>query len=112
MRVSILNADERVKPEMTASVTFQEIRATATRSQPEANPAPIVLIPKRTVRGQSGASVVWVVTNGTATRRPVTLGRERLDQMEVRSGVVPGEALILNPPDGLTDRGPVRVKAK
>ena len=34
----------------------------------------------------------------------MTLGAERLDQVEVRSGVVPGEAVILNPPAGLTDR--------
>ena len=117
VRVTILNADEHVKPEMTASVTFQEIRANGVRrgsgpgSDPRLTPAaPIVLIPKRTVSEQAGQSVVWVVTNGTAGRRPVTLGRERLDQVEVRSGVVPGEALILNPPAGLTDRGPVRLK--
>ena len=30
--------------------------------------------------------------------------------IEVRSGVVPGEALILNPPTGLTDGMLVRVK--
>ena len=42
----------------------------------------------------------------------MTLGRERLDQVEVRSGVVPGEAMILNPPAALADRGPVRVKGK
>ena len=40
----------------------------------------------------------------------MTLGAERLDQVEVRSGLAPGEAVILNPPAGLTDRGRVRVK--
>jgi hypothetical protein len=40
------------------------------------------------------------------------LGRERLDQVEVQSGVAPGEALVLNPQPGLTDRGPVRLKGK
>ena len=118
VRVSILNADEHVKPEMTASVTFQEKRAIGvghpsdTRLTPAAAAAPIVLIPRRTVTEQGGTSIVWVVTGGTASRRPVVLGRERLDQVEVRSGVVPGEALILNPPAGLTDRGRVRLKGK
>ena len=74
--------------------------------------APIVLIPKRTLTEQGGQPAVWVVTGGTAARRAVKLGRERLDQVEVASGVVPGEALILNPPPTLTDRGPVRVKGK
>jgi RND family efflux transporter MFP subunit len=115
VRVTILNADEHVKPEMTASVTFQENRANGVGpgSDPGPDPGlktPIVVIPKRTIIEQGGQSFVWVVTGGTAIRRPVTLGRDRLDQVEVRTGVVPGDALILNPPQALTDRGPVRVK--
>jgi HlyD family secretion protein len=123
VRVTILNADAHVKPEMTASVTFQEKRATGARSASDArqvgtgsaaggNEAPIVLIPKRTLAEQNGNPVVWVVTGTTAVRRPVVLGRERLDQVEVRGGVVPGEALVLNPPATLTDRAVVRLKGK
>jgi RND family efflux transporter MFP subunit len=116
VRVTILNADAHVKPEMTASVTFQEKRA-AEASRAAADPAPqpaapVVLIPKRTITEQGGQPAVWVVTGGTAARRAVKLGRERLDQVEVAGGVVPGEALILNPPSTLTDRGPVRIKGK
>jgi len=121
VRVSILNPDQHVKPEMTASVTFQEKRASAigstsgarqlsTGSASDGNRPPIVLVPRRAIAEQNGQPFVWVVTAGSATRRPVTLGAERLDQIEVRSGVVPGEALILNPPAGLTDRMLVRVK--
>src|SRR4051812_15746652 len=114
VRVTIVNADVHVKPEMTASVTFQEIRkADATPAADAAAPAaPIVLIPKRTVTDQNGGAMVWVVTGTTASQRPVVLGRDRLDQVEVKSGVAAGEALILNPPAGLTDRGPVRLKGK
>jgi len=115
VRVTILEADAHVKPEMSASVTFQEKRkaeASAASDLPAAPAAPIVLIPKRTLTDQNGAPVVWVVTGMTAARRVVTLGRERLDQVEVRSGVAPGEALILNPSSTLIDRGPVRVKGK
>jgi RND family efflux transporter MFP subunit len=116
VRVTILDADAHVKPEMSASVTFQEKRkadaSAAASDLPAAPAAPIVLIPKRTLAEQNGASVVWVVTGTTAARRIVTLGRERLDQVEVRSGVAAGEALILNPTSTLADRGPVRVKGK
>jgi hypothetical protein len=121
VRVSILNPDVHVKPEMSASVTFQEKRANTIRSTSDAdqvaigsasgaNQAPIVLVPRRTIAEQNGQSFVWVVTGGAAMRRPVTLGAQRLDQVEVRSGVVPGETLIVNPPAGLTDRTLVRVK--
>jgi len=115
VRVTILNADVHVKPEMTASVTFQEPRKAEADPRPQtagAPAAPIVLIPKRTITEQNGAPVVWVVSGGKSARRSIVLGRERLDQVEVQSGVAPGEALVLNPPAGLTDRGPVRLKGK
>jgi RND family efflux transporter MFP subunit len=117
VRVSILNADGHVKPEMTASVTFQEPGSDRGRGKGGAGTGstafatpPVVLLPKRAVTEQNGQSIVWVVTGGTAVRRPITLGTQRLDQVEVKSGAVPGETVILNPPSGLTDRGIVRVK--
>jgi RND family efflux transporter MFP subunit len=116
VRVTILNADAHVKPEMTASVTFQEAHAPtdaghgATNAAAQVRPAPIVLVPKRAVTERDGQSHVWVVTGGSAVRRPVTLGADRLDQIEVRSGVMRGDAVILNPPAGLADRALVRVK--
>ncbi len=116
VRVSILNPDAHVKPEMTASVTFQEPGAargrsgTATESGSSAAAPPVVLAPKRAIIQQGGASVVWVVSNGSSVRRVVALGSERIDQIEIKSGVVPGEVVVLNPPAGLTDRGIVRVK--
>ncbi len=109
VRVSILNPDAHVKPEMTASVTFQE---------PGAKPAPdgarhvpgTVLIPKRAVTEMRGQPAVWVVSHGTASHRTVILGADRLDQVEVKSGVMSGDTVILNPPPALTDGALVRVK--
>jgi RND family efflux transporter MFP subunit len=111
VRVSILNPDVHVKPEMTASVTFQEIKTDApVRGGAAAPSAPTVLIPKRAVLEQNGATYVWVVAGGTASRRAVMLGPERIDQVEVRSGVIAGEALIVNAPAGLTNGSPIKTK--
>jgi HlyD family secretion protein len=144
VRVSILDADADVKPEMTASVTFEEplpvqgrgpagrgrpapgsgqtgaatpgqggTAATdqiMARGAPHATEGPIVLVPKRAVTEREGQSVVWVVTSGRASRRVVVLGPDRIDQVEVRSGLSPGEGVVLNPPADLTDGGRVRVK--
>ena len=142
VRVTILNADERVKPEMTASVTFQEPPASTGNGraggrvardkssagqgaldkssagrgplgQSRSDPVdPIVLVPKRVVSEDNGQSVVWVVAGTKAKRRAVSLGADRLDQIEVKSGVAPGEILIVNAPAGLTDGALVRVKVK
>ena len=114
VRVTILDADAHVKPEMTASVTFQEPNrenhAIGGRGRDGGGTEVIVLIPRKAVGEQNGQAFVWIVNNGTASRRSVTLGADRLDQVEVKSGVVAGDALILNPPAGLTDRALVRVK--
>jgi HlyD family secretion protein len=116
VRVSILNADAHVKPEMTASVTFQEpARPSAGADSPAAStrPAlPAALVPKRAVTDQGAGPAVWVVTSGTASRRPVVLGADRIDQVEVRTGLAPGETVILNAPAGLTDRQRVRIKGQ
>jgi RND family efflux transporter MFP subunit len=114
VRVTILDADAHVKPEMTASVTFLEAaRASRTQAAAGAAPAPpMVLVPKRAVSEQDGRTSVWVVNGPTASRRTVVVGSDRLEQVEVRSGLAPGEAVVLNPPATLVDRGPVRIKGK
>jgi RND family efflux transporter MFP subunit len=112
VRVSIVNADARVKPEMTASVTFQEPQSAAASKAQTPAAAATILVPKRAVAQQDGRAAVWIVRDSIATRRPITLGRERLDQIEVASGALPGETVILAPPPGLTDRTLVRIKGK
>jgi HlyD family secretion protein len=111
VRVSILDPDERVKPEMSASVTFQEPHAARGERSADPTPAaPIVLIPRRAVVEYGGQPSVWIVNGAAASRRTVALGPERLDQVEVRSGVVSGETVIVNPPATLSDRSRVRLK--
>jgi RND family efflux transporter MFP subunit len=110
VRVSILDADQRVKPEMSASVTFQEPHADGPAKAADPAPPRPVLIPKRAVTEQNGQAAVWVVAGRTASRRPIVVGPERIDQIEVRSGLAPGEAVVLNPPTTLTNGGRVRMK--
>jgi len=114
VRVTILNADVHVKPEMTASVTFQEhskdLKGQGKGQATSPAGPPVVLVPKRAMTEQNSQPFVWVVADGTASRRAVVRGADRLDQVEVRSGVSVGEAVILNPPPALTDHGLVKIK--
>lgn len=112
VRVTILDADQFVKPEMTASVTFQEPKPAGDPAGQPAPEAPVILVLKRAVQDQNGQTVVWVVNQRTVKRRTVVLGAERLDQVEVKSGLLPGEAVVLNPPAGLTSDAIVRVKGQ
>jgi HlyD family secretion protein len=111
VRVTILNPSPDVKPELTASVTFQQPQqaraASATANVP---PAPTIVVSKRAVAERGGQKVVFVVNNGLAVMRPVVLGPERLDQIEVKTGLVPGEAVILNAPETVQNGGHVRVR--
>ena len=110
VRVSILEPSADVKPEMTASVTFQEPPSAPAAAALNSGAAPVVVIPKRAVVQRGGQPSVWVVTESIAAARPVTLGTDRLDQVEVKAGLAPGEAVVLNAPATVTDRGRVRVR--
>jgi RND family efflux transporter MFP subunit len=113
VRVTIVNPNANVKPEMTASVTFQQApptRTTDTASAATAPAAPTIVVSKRAVAQRGGQTVVFVVSNGLAVMRPVVLGPERLDQVEVKNGLVPGEAVILNTPETIQHGGHVRVR--
>jgi RND family efflux transporter MFP subunit len=69
-------------------------------------------IPVNTVlfRGQ-GLLVGVVDADGRVHLRPITGGRDFGTQLEVLAGLSPEDALILNPPDSLTDGARVRVIA-
>ena len=74
VRVSILEPSADVKPEMTASVTFQEPPSAPAATALNSGGAPVVVIPKRAVVQRGGQPSVWVVTESIAAVRPVTLG--------------------------------------
>ena len=115
VRVTIVNPSADVKPEMTASVTFQEPPTAARGTETTPGPAgasarPTVVVSKRAIVQRGGQTAVWVVTDGVASARNVALGADRLDQVEVKSGLAPGEAVILNAPAAVVDHGHVRVR--
>lgn len=113
VRVTILDPGAGIKPEMTASVTFQEPppeRAAGETTDAARSGGPAVVVSRRAVVERGGQTSVWIVADGVATLRPVTIGPTRLDQVEVTAGLAPGETVILNAPAGVTDSGRVRVR--
>lgn len=71
----------------------------------------VVLIPAPAVqRGPQGAYVYIVTSNGTATMRPVTLGDTEGSDVQVTSGVAPGDVVITDGQDKLQENAKVEVR--
>ncbi len=103
VKVSILDRDPRILPEMGAKVVF--LRETA-----PANAEPRrVLVPGSAVVRAGGATSVWVIENDRVAARAVSLGTAHGADLEVRDGLTGGESVVLRPPAGLKAGARVRV---
>jgi RND family efflux transporter MFP subunit len=110
VKVTILDKDKDLKPEMSAKVTFLEPEKKEAKAAAES--APVVLVPKEAVATRSGQSVVFLVREGKLVEKPVVLGTERRGQVIVKDGLAGGETLVLSPADGLKNGAAVRVKGQ
>jgi RND family efflux transporter MFP subunit len=107
VKVTILDKDAQLKPEMSAKVTFEEPAKKTTATEPL---APVVVVPKEAVVSRNGKSVVFEVRDGKVRARPVVPGGERQGQVVVREGLAGSETLVVRPPETLKDGDTVRVK--
>jgi RND family efflux transporter MFP subunit len=105
VKVSILDRDRRILPEMGAKVVFLR----------EADAGPVAAAPRRVtvpaaalVSAADGAKV-WVLENGRVAARGVEVGPASGEVVEIRKGLAGGESVVLNPPAGLADGARVRV---
>ena len=55
---------------------------------------------------------MYIAAGDTAARRPVELGYEDADHVEVRSGVEEGDPVIIVGQDGLSDGTPIRILSR
>jgi RND family efflux transporter MFP subunit len=106
VKVSILDRDPRILPEMGARVDF-----VPTDMAPELAAAPRRMnVPLAAVDSTAQGPRVWVLEKDVVHPRPVVLGPRMKDRVEVRSGVSQDESILLGPFDGLSDGLKVRVK--
>jgi HlyD family secretion protein len=107
VKVTILDKDKDMKPEMSAKVTFLEPERT---KAPTAAATPVVLVPRESVVSRGGKPTVFLVREGKAQARTVLLGTERKSQVIVKEGLAGGETLVARPTDDLRDGALVKVK--
>ena len=102
IKVEIENPDSYLRPDMNASVAFQEEKTATANPRPAAQ----VVIPRSAVRDGS----VFIVIGGRALRRQLVLQGAGANELTVSRGLAGGENLITNPPAGLKDGDRVRVR--
>jgi HlyD family secretion protein len=107
VKVTILDKDKDLKPEMSAKVTFLEPEK---KEAAPAAAAPVVLVPRASVVTRDGKPTVFLVREGKAQARAVVLGTDRKDQVIVEEGLAGGETLVVRPKDDLRDGAPVKIK--
>ncbi len=98
VRVGFDQLDPRILPQMAVKVAFREIGAVAATSKGRT-----VIIPRNAVRNQDGRDVVYIIQNGRAERRAVTITRAQDGEVSVTAGVSAGERVAIEAPAGLAD---------
>ena len=91
VKVSILDHDPRILPEMGARVEFLQ----SARQAAGPAPRPRVSVPADAVHSDGAETVVWVVKAGRLERRVVDAGPTSGGMREVRSGLSGGETLLV-----------------
>jgi RND family efflux transporter MFP subunit len=104
VKVSILDVDSRILPEMGATVEFLEQAEDVQPAGPER-----VFVPAAAVLDDAGRQIVWIVSDGRVERREVDAGPVTGERREIRSGVSAGEQVVVAGHEGLEDGSRVRI---
>ena len=108
VKVSILDKDRLIKPEMSCNVTFLEPKKGDQRDPVVMR---IVTAPKDAIVTRNGKQVVYVIENNKAHEVPVTIGNELKGGVIIKSGLAGTESLVNNPPQKVVDGSSVKIKS-
>lgn len=93
------NKDGRLKPGLFATALIQQ-----------GAPSPALTVPESSVETISGTSRVYVVKDGKAEERIVTLGQKVDTRIEIATGLAGGEVVVADPRGRVTDGMAVKSK--
>ncbi len=97
VRIAFDELDPRILPDMGVRVGFRSAEA-----EPEEAPDGLV-VARAAVFEDTGRDLVLLVRDGRVQRRAVRLGDLRGSEVFVLSGLVEGDRVVLDPPEGLGD---------
>ncbi|HET7747720.1 MAG TPA: efflux RND transporter periplasmic adaptor subunit [Vicinamibacteria bacterium] len=107
VKVTILEKDENLRPEMSAKVQFVEAGRPAVAGEA---PRRVVSVPAEAVVQRDGGPVVFEVVEGRARARRIATAGERQGKVIVKDGLVGTETLVARPPQTLKDGDAVKVR--
>jgi RND family efflux transporter MFP subunit len=82
---------ELLKPDMTANVSIRTAQREA------------LVIPNAAIQRDGSERFVWVDKDGTLTRRAITIGTRDTSFTEIRTGIGPGDRVLVGPQPGAAD---------
>ncbi|MBM4187142.1 MAG: efflux RND transporter periplasmic adaptor subunit [Gemmatimonadetes bacterium] len=71
-----------------------------------------VLVPEEAILSLPSGNFIWVAAGDTPERRPVELGTRRPGFVEIRSGIAPGEVVVVAGAERLTPVSKIRVMTR
>jgi RND family efflux transporter MFP subunit len=107
VRIALGEKDARIVPEMGVRVAFLE--SAPEGGTPAAAPRG-ALVPAGALRQDDGKDVLFLLRDGRAERRAVTLGGGLGDSRQVLAGVSAGDSVIVDAPAGLKDGDAVAIR--
>jgi RND family efflux transporter MFP subunit len=105
VRISFVELDPRILPDMGVKVTFLGDEAKGVRPG-----ATTLLVPKSAVRSDNGSSIVYVYHDGRVERRAVRLGGATGSDQQIIAGLTAGDQVVVSPPEGIHDSTRVELK--
>jgi HlyD family secretion protein len=102
VKVKILNPDEGLLPEMSATVNFLQ----SARSEAELKEPPRLWVPASAI---ADGRIAVVDANNRIEWRRVSTGIARENRIEIKDGLREGERIVTQNPEQLRDRELVRI---
>jgi RND family efflux transporter MFP subunit len=111
VKVTILDKEAGLKPEMNAKVDFLGRAQEAGGTGPSTPTPPTVTVPADAVVERDGRTVVFEVDRGRARALGIVSGAPVEGKVVVREGLSGGETLVARPPAALKDGDAIRVRS-
>lgn len=96
VKVSILDHDSRILPEMGARVDFIAASPDTAGTTPVASAAPVFRLPVAAIFESGGTTHVWLIRGGKLESRTVEAGPVSAGYREIRRGLSGGEMVLVS----------------